>query len=185
MNVLIVALILALINVVASSKVTFDGRSFLLDGERQLFIAGSIHYPRAPRSEWPGIFQLAKDSGINLIQTYVFWDIHEPENDVWNFPSDPSSNHDLVAFVQEAAKQGLYVHLRIAGYVCAEWNFGGLPVWLRELNATLRTNDEVWLQQLSQFVEKTLAVVKAADLLYSQGGPIVMLQIENEYGNME
>ncbi|RYG58614.1 hypothetical protein EON64_21135, partial [archaeon] len=182
---LILALFLAVCHVAYSSKVTFDGRAFMLDGERKLFIAGSIHYPRAPRSEWPSIFKLAKDNGINLIQTYVFWDIHEPENDQWNFPSDPTSNHDLVAFVQEAAQQGLYVHLRIAGYICGEWNFGGMPGWLRELNATLRTYDEVWMKQLSQFVEKTLAVVKGADLLYTQGGPIVMLQIENEYGNME
>lgn len=105
-------------------KVDFDGRSFKINGERQLFVAGSFHYPRAPRSEWPSIFQQAKDHGINLIQTYVFWDIHEPENDQWNFPSDPNSSEDLVAFVQEAAKHDLYVHLRIAGYVCAEWNFG-------------------------------------------------------------
>lgn len=182
---LVFALLLAACHFASSAKVTFDGRSFMLDGERKLFIAGSIHYPRAPRSEWPAIFKLAKDSGLNLIQTYVFWDIHEPENDQWNFPNDPSSNHDLVAFVQEAAKQGLYVHLRIAGYICAEWNFGGLPGWLRELNSTLRTYDDVWMQQLSQFVEKTLTVVKDANLLYGQGGPIVMLQIENEYGNME
>lgn len=107
-----------------AKKVEFDGRSFSINGERQLFVAGSVHYPRAPRSEWPSIFQQAKESGVNLIQTYVFWDIHEPQNDQWNFPSDPTSSEDLVAFVQEAEKQGLYVHLRIAGYICAEWNFG-------------------------------------------------------------
>lgn len=91
--------------VVSASKVTFDGRSFSIDGERKLFIAGSIHYPRAPRSEWRTILQEAKNNGINLIQTYVFWDIHEPQNDVWNFPSDPTSSDDLVAFVQECRSQ--------------------------------------------------------------------------------
>lgn len=70
------------------------------------------------------MFKLLKDSGINLIQTYVFWDIHEPQNNQWHFPSDPNSNEDLIAFIQEASKHDLYVHLRIAGYVCAEWNFG-------------------------------------------------------------
>ena len=110
---------------VYSLKVSFDGRSFFIDNERKLFVSGSIHYPRAPRSEWTSILQQAKDNGINLIQTYVFWDIHEPQNNEWNYPSDPTSNEDLVAFVQEAAKLGLYVHLRIAGYICAEWNFGG------------------------------------------------------------
>lgn len=168
-----------------SYSVNFDGRAFIINGERRLLIGGSIHYPRAPRAEWPGILKAAKDSGLDLIQTYVFWDIHEPEKDVWNFPSDPTSSHDLVAFIQEAAKQDLLVHLRIAGYICAEWNFGGLPGWLRDLNATLRTNDPLWLEQLSQFVEKTLDVVDSVGLFAKDGGPIVMLQIENEYGNME
>lgn len=167
------------------NRILSDGRSFIIDGKRTLFIAGSVHYPRAPRTEWKSILEQVKQNGINLIQTYVFWDLHEPENDVWNFPSDDTSNENLVAFIQEAGALGLFVHLRIAGYICAEWNFGGLPAWLRGLNATLRTYDDVWLEQLSQFVEKTLSVVRDADLLLNQGGPIAMLQIENEYGNME
>lgn len=170
---------------VLSTAVSFDGRSFLIDGERTLFIAGSIHYPRAPRNEWRTILQEAKDNGINLIQTYVFWDIHEPTNNEWNFPSSPSSSEDLVGFIQEAEALGLYVHLRISGYICAEWNLGGMPVWLRNINGTLRTYDQAWLTELQQFVDKTVSVVKSAGLLAGSGGPIVMLQIENEYGNME
>ena len=158
----------------------------MVDGDRLLFFGGSVHYPRAPRSEWSTIMQEAKASGLNIIQTYVFWDVHEPEKDVFHFPSDSKSNENLVAFVQEAAKAGLFVHLRIAGYVCAEWNYGGLPVWLREMkNSTFRTFDERWLIQLQDFIEKTIDVVKSAKLLAADGGPIVMLQIENEYGNME
>lgn len=116
------------ITAVAKTPITvsFDGRSFFVNNERKLFVAGSIHYPRASRAEWPQIFQLAKENGINLIQTYVFWDVHEPENNQWYFPNDPTSSYDLVAFIEEAGKQGLYVHLRISGYVCAEWNFGKL-----------------------------------------------------------
>lgn len=168
-----------------ATSVSFDGRSFFVDGQRKLFIAGSIHYPRAPRSEWPNILKSAKESGLDLIQTYVFWDIHEPQNNQWNFPSDPTSSYDLVAFIQEAAKQGLYVNLRISGYVCAEWNFGGLPGWLRETNSTLRTYDQIWMTELSEFFEKTISVVKEAGLLADAGGPIIMMQMENEYGNME
>ena len=105
-------------------QVTFDGRSFFVNSKRLLLISGSIHYPRAPRSEWKNILQATKDNGINVLQTYVFWDIHEPINNQWYFPSDESSNEDLVAFIQLAADMGLFVHLRIAGYVCAEWSFG-------------------------------------------------------------
>ena len=68
--------------------------------------------------------EAAKDNGINVLQTYVFWDIHEPQNNQWYFPSDDTSNEDLVAFIQLAADMGLFVHLRIAGYICAEWSFG-------------------------------------------------------------
>ncbi len=122
------AVIVGHIALVQATTVTFDGRSFLIDNNRQLFVSGSIHYPRTPRSEWRTVLQQAKDNGINLIQTYVFWDIHEPKNNEWNFPSDPTSSNDLVAFVQEAANLNLYVHLRIAGYICAEWNFGNFTV---------------------------------------------------------
>jgi len=76
-----------------SDKVNFDGRSFIVNSQRKLFIAGSFHYSRAPRSEWLEIFQMLRANGINLVQTYVFWDIHEPEQGVWNFPSDPDSNY--------------------------------------------------------------------------------------------
>ena len=144
-----ITLILAVISSTGAYSVTFDGRSFFIDGKRKLFIAGSVHYPRAPRNEWRGILQQAKDNGINLIQTYVFWDIHEPSNNEWNFPSSPSSNADLAAFVEEAGNLGLYVNLRISGYVCAEWNLGGLPVWLREIESTWRTYDSNWMKELA------------------------------------
>jgi beta-galactosidase GanA len=120
----IVLLLSSFVCHISASTVSFDGRSFIIDGQRKLFVSGSIHYPRAPRNEWSTILQQAKDSGINIIQTYVFWDVHEPENNQWNFPSSPTSSEDLVAFVEEAARLDLYVHLRISGYICAEWNFG-------------------------------------------------------------
>jgi hypothetical protein len=90
-----------------------------------------------------------------------------------------------VGFVKAVGDAGLYVHLRIAGYICAEWNYGGLPVWLRDLSCTFRTYDDIWMEQLSEFVEKTIAVVRQEKLLAVDNGPIIMMQIENEYGNME
>jgi beta-galactosidase GanA len=152
-----------------------------------MLIGGCIHYPRAHYTEWPHLFQEAKLQGINLLETYVFWDIHEPSQGQFYFPDYPSSAN-LVDFLRQAQEQGLYVHLRFGPYVCAEWNYGGLPVWLRELgNGTsiFRTTDSYWMNAMTSFIDKTIEVVRDAQLFAEDGGPIVMVQIENEYGNIE
>ena len=166
--------------------VDYDSRAIVVDGKRQLLIAGSIHYPRASAAEWPHILAESKANGINLIQAYVFWSIHEPnEPGTYYFPSD-GSNADLVEFLTEAQRQGLYVNLRFGPYVCAEWNFGGFPMWLRDIeNITFRTMDEKWLNPMAKFIEATIKVVDDAKLFAKDNGPIIMAQVENEYGNME
>lgn len=179
-------LLITLISFAYGTVVDFDNRALKVDGERKLLISGSVHYPRAQASEWPGILSLAKANGINIIETYVFWSIHEPQPGVYNFPSDGSSD-DMVEFIRECDKQGLYVHLRFGPYVCAEWNYGGFPVWLHDEapDMTYRTYDEQWLSYMSNFVKATVKVVDDAKLLAKDGGPIIMAQIENEYGNWE
>ena len=172
--------------VVSSLLVDFDSRAIKVDGKRLLLISGSVHYPRASSAEWPHIISEAKANGINLIQTYVFWSIHEPnEPGVYYFPND-GSNSDLVSFIKECQKQNIYVNLRFGPYVCAEWNFGGFPVWLKDLqNITFRTMDDQWLNAMGNFVKATVKVVDDAKLFAKDNGPIIMAQIENEYGNME
>lgn len=191
MNLLVFVVALVFLTVLGRSSylrtVKYDSRSFIVNGKRELLIGGSIHYPRLPQKEWPTVFQMAKENGINIIQTYVFWDIHEPSPGNYYFPDDGSSEN-IVEFVRQASQHGLYVHLRIGPYVCAEWNFGGFPVWLKMANGgniTFRTMDDVYLEPMKNFVDKVISVVTSKNLLISQGGPIVMLQIENEYGNME
>ena len=108
-----------------SAAVTYDQRSLLLNGSRQLLLSGAVHYPRVPRSEWNNVFALAKELHLNTIQTYLFWNQHEPHapgNWSWN------DNLDLVAFIEAAADHDLLVSLRIGPYVCGEFYFGGLPV---------------------------------------------------------
>ena len=107
----------------ATTKISFDGRSFFVNGNRTLLLSGSIHYPRLSQSEWPQVFALAKEQGINIIQTYVFWDIHEPAPGQYYFPNDGSSEN-IVKFIQDAKDAGLLINLRIGPYVCAEWNYG-------------------------------------------------------------
>lgn len=152
-----------------------------------MLIGGCIHYPRAHYTEWNHIFSEAKQQGINLLETYVFWDIHEPSQGQYYFPDYPSSAN-LVDYIRLAQEYGLYVHLRFGPYVCAEWNYGGLPVWLRDMGngtSVFRTTDELWMNAMTSFIDKTLDVVRSANLFAEDGGPIVMVQIENEYGNIE
>lgn len=167
-------------------KVDFDSRAFTIDGKRQLLVAGSVHYPRASSAEWPHILSEAKANGINLIEMYVFWSIHEPTTPgEYYFPSD-GSNSDIVEFIRECDRQGLLVNLRFGPYTCAEWNFGGFPVWLKGLdNITFRTMDNQWLQAMSSFIQATVKVVDDAKLFARDSGPIIMAQVENEYGNLE
>jgi len=166
-------------------NVTYDSHSFSLDGERKLFFSGSFHYPRAPPAEWPGILAAMKASGLNMVQTYVFWDVHEPTEGVYNFPTSKEDENNLVLFLSECQQAGLYVHLRIGPYACAEWNNGGLPVWLRKEGVVWRTDDDYFLTKMKDFIDETLRVVEQAGLLAKDDGPIIMAQIENENGDVE
>lgn len=164
--------------VLVSSSVTTDSRSIVVDGKRELLLAGSIHYPRSTPEMWEGLFAKTKAAGLNAVDTYVFWDIHEPERGKYDF----TGNKNLRLFLKKAQDAGLYVILRIGPYVCAEWNFGGLPAWLREISGIdHRGYNPAFIHEMTIFVSEILGLVQG--LLHNQGGPIVLLQIENEYGN--
>ncbi|KAK6151941.1 hypothetical protein DH2020_014576 [Rehmannia glutinosa] len=109
------------------ATVSYDDKAFIINGKRRILISGSIHYPRSTPQMWPDLIQKAKDGGLDVIQTYVFWNGHEPSPGKYNF----EGRFDLVKFIKLVQQAGLYVHLRIGPYVCAEWNFGGFPVWLK------------------------------------------------------
>lgn len=128
---------------------------------------------------WEGLIQKAKDGGLDAIDTYVFWNLHEPSPGTYNF----EGRYDLVRFIKLVHKAGLYLHLRIGPYVCAEWNFGGFPVWLKYVpGITFRTDNEPFKRAMESFTEKIVQMMKAERLFQSQGGPIILSQIENEYG---
>lgn len=144
-----------------------------------MIISGSVHYPRAASAEWENIIKKAKDNGLNLIETYVFWDLHEPHEGQFYFPSDGSSA-DLVAFLRECQRQGMYVNVRFGPYTCAEWNYGGFPAWLREVEGvTFRTMNAPFWQRATRFVDKVVDVIKSAGMFATQDGPVIMVQIEN------
>src|ERR1700728_4361791 len=157
---------------------TVDHGQFLLDGKPFQIISGEMHYARVPRAYWRDRLRMAKAMGLNSITTYVFWNWHEPEPGVYDF----SGNRDVAEFVREAQQEGLYVILRPGPYACAEWEFGGFPAWLlkdpsmvvRSTNQQFLAAARAWLLRLGQEV---------APLQIGRGGPIIAVQVENEYGS--
>ncbi|OVA08712.1 D-galactoside/L-rhamnose binding SUEL lectin domain [Macleaya cordata] len=160
-------------------SVTYDRKAIVIDGKRRLLISGSIHYPRSTPEMWEDLIQKAKDGGLDVIETYVFWNGHEPTPGNYYF----EGRYDLVRFIKTVQKAGLYVHLRIGPYVCAEWNFGGFPVWLKYVpGISFRTDNEPFKMAMQGFTQKIVQMMKDEKLFESQGGPIILSQIENEYG---
>ncbi|KAK1552741.1 hypothetical protein Q3G72_022743 [Acer saccharum] len=115
---------------------------------------------------WPDLIQKAKDGGLDVIQTYVFWNGHEPSPGKYYF----EDRYDLVRFIKLVQQAGLLFHLRIGPYVCAEWNYGGFPVWLKYVpGIEFRTDNEPFKAAMQKFTEKIVSMMKAEKLFQSQG----------------
>jgi beta-galactosidase len=155
-----------------------QGNQFVLDGKPFQIISGEMHYARIPREYWRDRLKKARAMGLNTISTYVFWNAHEPKPGVYDF----SGSLDAATFIRMAQEEGLYVILRPGPYSCAEWDLGGFPAWLlADPNIVLRGTDskfmepaERWLKRLGQ---------ELAPLQLARGGPILAVQVENEYGS--
>ncbi|KAL0460210.1 UNVERIFIED_CONTAM: Beta-galactosidase 8 [Sesamum latifolium] len=151
------------------ANVTYDHRALVIDGKRRVLM-------------WPDLIQKSKDGGLDVIETYVFWNLHEPVRGQYDF----EGRKDLVKFVKVVKEAGLLVHLRIGPYVCAEWNYGGFPLWLHFIpGIVLRTDNEPFKAEMKRFTAKIVDMMKQENLYASQGGPIILSQIENEYGNID
>ncbi|GMP98707.1 hypothetical protein CsSME_00046496 [Camellia sinensis var. sinensis] len=171
-----------LVTTTFGANVTYDQRALVIDGNRRVLISGSIHYPRSTPDMWPDLIQKSKDGGLDVIETYVFWNLHEPVRNQYDF----EGGKDLVKFVKLVAAAGLYVHIRIGPYVCAEWNYGGFPLWLHFIpGIEFRTDNEPFKAEMKRFTAKIVDMMKQENLYASQGGPIILSQIENEYGNID
>ncbi|RHN65216.1 putative beta-galactosidase [Medicago truncatula] len=165
----------------SATTVEYDSSAIILNGERKLIISGAIHYPRSTSQMWPDLIMKAKDGDLDAIETYIFWDLHEPVRRKYDF----SGNLDFIKFLKIAQEQGLYVVLRIGPYVCAEWNYGGFPMWLHNMpGIQLRTDNAVFKEEMKIFTTKIVTMCKEAGLFAPQGGPIILAQIENEYGDV-
>lgn len=157
---------------------TLGDSAFLLDGKPFQIISGEIHYTRVPREAWRQRMQMARAMGINTIGTYVFWNVHQPEKNKFDF----TGNNDIAAFVKTAKEEGLWVVLRPSPYVCAEWEFGGYPYWLQnEKGLVVRSTEPKYLAEYKRYLQQLGK--QLAPHLVTNGGNIIMIQVENEYGS--
>ncbi|HSN50811.1 MAG TPA: beta-galactosidase, partial [Bacteroidales bacterium] len=151
---------------------------FNYDGKPILIHSGEMHYPRVPREYWRHRFKMMRALGLNAVSTYVFWNYHNTAPGVWNFST---GNKDLAAFIKTAQEEGLFVILRPGPYVCAEWEFGGYPWWLQNNgNLMIRTN-QPFLDSCKIYIDKLAEQVSG--LQVSRGGPVILIQVENEFGS--
>ena len=151
--------------------------NFYLNGKPFQVISGSIHYFRVVPEYWRDRLEKLKAMGCNTVETYIPWNAHEPKKGEFDF----SGRLDLVRFVKTAEELGLYVILRPSPYICAEWEFGGLPAWLlQEDGMRLRAYYEPFLKHIRAYYDVLFPLI--TPLQITEGGPVIMMQVENEYG---
>lgn len=157
---------------------TYKGNKFFLDGEEYTIISGAMHYFRIPREYWYDRLLKLKQCGFNTVETYTCWNLHEPQEGIFNF----DGMLDIEAYIDTAKELGLNVILRPGPYICAEWEMGGLPAWLLNYpNMNIRCNDALFISKVERYYNELLR--RVVPRLSTNGGNIIMMQIENEYGS--
>jgi beta-galactosidase len=155
-----------------------SGHNFLYDGKPIRILSGAIHYFRVVPQYWRDRLLKLKACGFNAVETYVAWNIHEPKPDQFNFQGIA----DLEKFIKTAVDLGLFVIIRPGPYICSEWEFGGLTSWLLADPALrLRCDYEPYLKRVDRFFD--VLIPKLVPYLCTNGGPIIAMQVENEYGS--
>lgn len=174
-----VAILFGLAGSLASaSTFTIGDSDFLLDGKPFQIKAGEMHPARVPHEYWADRLRMMHAMGLNTVSIYVFWNQHEPREGKFNFSGDA----DIAQFVRLAQKEGLWVILRPGPYCCAEWEFGGYPWWLlKQHDLKVRSQDPRFLSAAATYIKKLGE--QLAPLQITHGGPIIMMQVENEYGS--
>ena len=166
------------ISVNAQNKFETGNKTFMLNDKPFIVKAAEIHYPRIPKEYWEHRIEMCKALGMNTICIYNFWNIHEQTKDNFDF----TGQNDVREFCRLAQKHGMYIIVRPGPYVCAEWEMGGLPWWLlKKKDIRLRTGDEYFLERTKIYLKEIGK--QLADMQIDNGGNIIMVQVENEYGS--
>lgn len=158
---------------------TFEvkGNQFIKDGKPIKIISGAVHYFRNMPDTWSDIFKKMKAMGCNCVETYCAWNMHEKHKGEYDF----TGNLDIASFIKAAEKEGLMVIVRPGPYICAEWEFGGLPWWIQtDENMEIRCSNKAYIERFDKYLDELFSQVRP--LLSTNGGPVIMMQIENEYG---
>ncbi|MBU5345941.1 glycoside hydrolase family 35 protein [Paenibacillus lautus] len=157
---------------------TWKNGQYLLDGQPYRIISGAIHYFRVVPEYWEDRLLKLKACGFNTVETYIAWNVHEPKEGEFHF----SGMADIVSFIEIAGKLGLHVIVRPSPFICAEWEFGGLPGWLLGYGEIrLRCSDPLYLSKVDHYYDELIP--RLVPLLSTHGGPILAVQVENEYGS--
>ncbi|WP_054027449.1 glycoside hydrolase family 35 protein [Bacillus sp. FJAT-28004] len=160
------------------STFTTEGKQFVFNGKPIRILSGAIHYFRVVPEYWEDRLVKLKACGLNTVEIYVPWNFHEPVEGEFNF----EYMSDVIRFIQLADEQGLFVIVRPSPYICAEWEFGGLPAWLlKEDHMRLRCSHPTYLAKINAYYD--VLIPKFLPYLCTNGGPIIAMQIENEYGS--
>ena len=172
----------------APLNVSYTAQALLVNGQPILLVGGSMHPSRATgsREEWEHALDHAVDHGLNLITLYVFWSAHQPygPNQAWNGTLSDTTAWELADAIQSCATRGLFVHVRVGPYTCAEYSYGGLPAWIgvQYPNIRMRRMDPTWLELMERYIQQVTVYLTHHQLWAHQGGPILLAQIENELG---
>lgn len=158
--------------------VTWKNRKFYIDREEFHIYGGSIHYFRSLPDKWYDLLLKLKNCGLNTVETYCAWNLHEANPGEFDF----SGRLDVERFIETAAELGLYVILRPGPYICAEWDFGGLPAWLlKDKNMRVRTDEGEYLTYVKRYFDELMP--RILPHLQTRGGNVILMAAENEYGS--
>lgn len=153
------------------------GNQFIKDGKPVKLISGAVHYFRNMPDTWSDIFKKMRAMGCNCVETYCVWNMHEKHPGEYDF----RGNLDIAAFIRAAQKEDLMVIVRPGPYICAEWEFGGLPWWIQtDENMEIRCSNKAYISCFDRYLDRLFQEIRP--LLSTNGGPVIMMQLENEYG---
>lgn len=176
---ILIAFFICTFSVAQKHEFTLSPTNFLLDGKPIQLISGEMHPARIPAAYWRHRIQLAKAMGCNTIAAYIFWNYHETKEGVFDFKSE---NRNIAEFISICKQEKMWVLLRPGPYVCAEWDFGGLPPYLlKYADIKIRCMDERYMKGVKNYIQHLAKEI--VQLQCVNGGPILMVQIENEYGS--
>lgn len=160
----------------AKPFISFDSKGFIINGRRTFLVSAGIEYARVPHELWADRLLRLKRAGFNCVEIYTFWNWHEPREGVFDFSGD----HDLDAFLKLVKKMGMYVIARVGPYYCAEWDFGGYPLWLRfKPGVRVREPNAAFEKYTGRFFDRLIPIVAANQI--NRGGSVILVQLENEH----